>query len=270
MLASIRAARFSRPVRLPAALRQACQRAGVPLTRHVLLISVAAQRAYWIERVFPGRPSAWTWRLAAWRGAAAGDRVRWSVFNPAGAGPRWTIHRGPVGETAGRPPALPGPETLTQGSACERRPLGTPGAEEGGLYTLRAVMRCSTSRLGVGQEQGSFRTPLGLHRIAAKIGGGWPVGTVFEGRQPTGYTWQGRPDAGIVHRLFWLEGLEDGFNRGGRVDSRARYIYVHGFGDETTLGRPVSRGCVHLGVDDLVPLYDRLPLGTLVWIGSQW
>jgi hypothetical protein len=31
---------------------------------------------------------------------------------------------------------------------------------------------CSTSRFGIGQNEGSNRTPLGLHRIAEKIGAG--------------------------------------------------------------------------------------------------
>jgi hypothetical protein len=108
-----------------------------------------------------------------------------------------------------------------------------------------------------------------LHRIAEKIGGGWPIGVVFKARQPIGYTWQGRPDAAIVHRILWLDGLEPGFNRGGSVDSHARYIYIHGFGDESTLGRPASHGCVHLAADDLMPLYDLLPVGTLVWIAEH-
>lgn len=132
---------------------------------------------------------------------------------------------------------------------------------------LRDNFRCSTSRFGIGQTEGTNGTPLGLHRVAKKIGGGWPVGTVFKGRRPIGYTWQGMPDAKIATRILWLEGLEPGFNRGGNVDSYSRYIYIHGTGDETTLGRPASRGCVHLATADLIPLFDRISTGTLVWIG---
>lgn len=125
---------------------------------------------------------------------------------------------------------------------------------------------CSTSRFGIGQVAGSNCTPLGLHRIARKIGGGWPVGTVFKSRQPVGFTWKGMPFAPITTRILWLEGLEPGFNRGGNVDSFRRHIYIHGTGDEPTLGRPASHGCIHLAADDLIPLYDLLPVGTLVWI----
>ena len=129
--------------------------------------------------------------------------------------------------------------------------------------------RCSTSRFGISQVAGSNGTPLGLHRVVEKIGGGWPVGTVFKGRQPVGYTWQGMPDAKITTRILWLEGLEPGFNRGGNVDSHARYIYIHGTGDQTTIGKPTSCGCIHMADADLIPLFDQLPGGTLVWIGER-
>ena len=99
-------------------------------------------------------------------------------------------------------------------------------------WRLGDEMRCSTSRFGIGQTEGSNCTPLGLHRIVEKIGGGWPGGTVFKGRQPIGYTWKGLPDAKITTRILWLEGLEPGFNRGGNVDSHARYIYIHGTADQ--------------------------------------
>ena len=150
----------------------------------------------------------------------------------------------------------------------ERSAWQSPGrvGTTAGFDFIRAF-RCSTSRFGTGQETGSNRTPLGLHRIAEKIGGGWPVGTVFKSRQPIGFTWRGLPDAKITTRILWLDGLEPGFNRGGNVDSHSRYIYIHGTGDETTLGRPASCGCVHLAAADLVPLFDTIHVGALVWIG---
>jgi hypothetical protein len=135
-------------------------------------------------------------------------------------------------------------------------------------YAPVKIFRCSTSKFGVGETAGSNKTPRGLHRIAQKIGGGWPVGAAFKARQMVGYTWQGQRGVRIAHRILWLEGLEPGFNRGGKVDSFRRYIYIHGTGDETTLGRPDSHGCIHLSADDLLPLYDKLQEGTLVWIAG--
>lgn len=135
-----------------------------------------------------------------------------------------------------------------------------------GWVRIRRQFMISTSRFGVGQQEGSFRTPLGLHRVARKIGSGQPIGTVFKARRPVGLTRAGLAGATICHRILWLEGLEPGFNRGGTVDSFRRYIYLHGFGDETTLGRPASHGCIHLAAADLLPLFDRTPVGTQVWI----
>lgn len=135
-----------------------------------------------------------------------------------------------------------------------------------GEYLLKEKYRISTSRFGIGASEGSNGTPLGLHRIAKKIGGGWPPGTAFKGRQPIGYVWQGMPDAPITHRILWLDGLQKGINQGGAVDSYSRYIYIHGIGDETGIGRPASIGCIHLAGSDLLPLFDRIPNGTWVWI----
>jgi hypothetical protein len=128
----------------------------------------------------------------------------------------------------------------------------------------------STSKFGIGQEEGSNKTPLGLHRVGEKIGGGHPIGTIFRERKPAGLTWGGEPDGMIVHRILWLDGLEAGFNRGGNVDTHRRYIYIHGFGDEMTLGRPASHGCIHMAARDLIPFYNQTPGGTLVWIGKTW
>jgi L,D-transpeptidase YbiS len=138
--------------------------------------------------------------------------------------------------------------------------------DHGDRFELQRRYLASTSRFGTGQQSGSNRTPLGLHRIQEKIGAGYPVGTVFESRRPVGFVWQDRPEAAIAHRILWLDGLEPGFNRGGLVDSHARYIYIHGLANELSLGSPASRGCIHLAAADLMPLFDLLPSGTLVWI----
>ena len=132
------------------------------------------------------------------------------------------------------------------------------------------TFRCSTSRFGIGQTEGSNGTPLGLHRIAEKIGAGASAGTVFKSRKIVGHVSQPEfADAKITTRILWLEGLEPGFNRGGSVDSHARYIYIHGTADQTSIGKPVSSGCIHLADTDLIPLFDLLPVGTLVWISEK-
>jgi hypothetical protein len=129
---------------------------------------------------------------------------------------------------------------------------------------------CSTSRFGIGQIEGSNCTPLGLHCIAEKIGGGEPAGTVFKSREVVGHTSQPEfADAKITTRILWLEGLEPGFNQGTNVDSHERYIYMHGTADQETIGEPASHGCIHLADADLLWLFDRVPAGTLVWIAGE-
>ena len=126
----------------------------------------------------------------------------------------------------------------------------------------------STSRFGVGQLKDSRCTPLGLHRVAGKFGGNLPPGAIFKGRKVIGQITKDNPHADIAHRILWLDGLEPGFNRGNEVDSYSRYIYIHGVGDESTLGQAASQGCIHMSAKDLLPLYDRLTIDSLVWIGQ--
>lgn len=132
----------------------------------------------------------------------------------------------------------------------------------------------STARAGVGCVADSQRTPLGLHRVAEKIGEGAPKGMVFKARVPTGRVWTEGPvpeDNLITTRILWLEGLEPGRNAGkddaGRlVDTKARYVYIHGTNQAARLGTPNSHGCVLLSDDDVIDLFARVPVGTPVYL----
>jgi len=53
------------------------------------------------------------------------------------------------------------------------------------------------------------------------------------------------------------------------VDTHERTIYIHGTGDQNSIGRPASHGCIHLADPDLISLFDLLPSGTLVWIAER-
>jgi hypothetical protein len=139
---------------------------------------------------------------------------------------------------------------------------------------LVKTFSCSTSRFGIGEQLDSFCTPRGLHRIAEKIGVDAPAGTIFKERRVVGSVAKlGVAAGGITTRIMWLEGLEPGFNRGSNgivnVDTHYREIYIHGTGDQKSLGRPASHGCIHLADPDLISLYDLLPSGTLVWIAER-
>src|SRR5436309_2103412 len=89
-------------------------------------------------------------------------------------------------------------------------------------------------------------------------------------RRPTGEIWT--PELARKHphrdwmltRILWLSGRERGFNRGGDVDSLRRKIYIHGTGDEATLGVPASHGCIRMSNAGLVEIFDHLAVGAEV------
>ncbi len=132
----------------------------------------------------------------------------------------------------------------------------------------------STARAGVGCVADSHQTPTGLHRVAEKIGDGAPLGMVFKARVPTGRIWTEGPapeDNLITTRILWLEGLEPGRNAGrdaqGRlVDTKARFVYLHGTNQAARLGTPNSHGCVLLADADVRDLFERTPVGTPVYL----
>ena len=134
--------------------------------------------------------------------------------------------------------------------------------------------RVSSAKNGVGQEKGSFRTPLGRHIIRAKVGVGQPVNTVFVRRRPTGEIYSPELAASfpgrdwILTRILWLSGREPGFNRLGRVDTMRRYIYIHGSPDSVEMGKPGSIGCIRMRNSDLLELFDLVDAGTEVFING--
>ncbi|MFK7886006.1 MAG: L,D-transpeptidase family protein [Gammaproteobacteria bacterium] len=124
----------------------------------------------------------------------------------------------------------------------------------------------STAKAGVGQQQGSWQTPLGQHVVRARIGANAPRGAVFVRRRATGEIWS--PELHTQHperdwiltRILWLTGLEPGHNRGGDVDTLRRYIYIHGTPDTEPMREPASHGCVRMENADIERLFERVPV----------
>jgi lipoprotein-anchoring transpeptidase ErfK/SrfK len=133
-----------------------------------------------------------------------------------------------------------------------------------------AAFSVSTARNGAGERNGSECTPRGRHRICEKIGHGLPDGAVLVSREPTGEictpeTYRACPGRDwILTRILWLDGVEPGHNHGGDVDSRSRYIYIHGAPDDVPMGVPGSHGCVRMRNADVTALFDLVDEGTLV------
>lgn len=127
----------------------------------------------------------------------------------------------------------------------------------------------STAAAGIGNERNSLRTPPGKHRICAMIGEGMPANTVFIGRRPAGFYIPGKSDPSrdwILGRILWLDGMELGRNKRGCVDTKRRYIYIHGTHDEARLGRPVSHGCIRMSLADMLEVFEHTRTGERVLI----
>jgi len=145
--------------------------------------------------------------------------------------------------------------------------------DDGGRVLMET--RISTGSKGVGEQNGSEQTPRGWHKIRAKIGAGQPENTVFIARRPTGETFSPEMRAAypnrdwILTRILWLSGLEPGRNRLGKVDTMRRFIYIHGCPDEDPMGAPGSHGCVKMRNRELIELFDRVPVGTRVYIIAE-
>ncbi len=130
----------------------------------------------------------------------------------------------------------------------------------------------STSKYGEGQIENSFKTPLGLHEIKEKIGDKAPINTIFTARENTNKIAEIQINPNdteydfVTSRILWLDGLENGINRGVGVDSYSRYIYIHGTHEEGLIGQKASHGCIRMFNNDVIELFDMVSEGTKVQI----
>ena len=120
----------------------------------------------------------------------------------------------------------------------------------------------STSRFGIGTEEGSLKTPTGRFRVAGKIGGDMPGGTIFVGRVPLELGQAPPPTEDLItSRILWLDGLEEH-----NANTRDRFIYIHGTRHEDKIGSPASHGCVRMRNADVIELFELVDEGTPVMI----
>ena len=124
----------------------------------------------------------------------------------------------------------------------------------------------STSKFGIGDAAGSYRTPLGTLFVSGKFGDKLPPGAVIKNRVPTGeavgVNAPGR-DA-IVARVIWLRGME-----AQNCGARDRCIYIHGTPEERRIGKPASFGCIRMRSRDVIALYDSVHIGMHVTITQK-
>ena len=125
----------------------------------------------------------------------------------------------------------------------------------------------SSGKAGTGSQQGSGKTPLGRFRICKKIGAGLPEDTIFVSRLPVGCYPAAIPEGMNEHsdfiltRILWLDGLDPE-----NVNTRERYIYIHGTNRTDSLGTPDSHGCIRLSPQDMLTLFDLTEEGTEAFI----
>ncbi len=123
-------------------------------------------------------------------------------------------------------------------------------------YLLKSYT-VSTAKNGAGEVFNSYQTPRGKHEIIAKIGAGFPIGSVFSAREWTGEIYHKasnteiRNDDFILSRILWLSGLEE-HNK----NTKKRHIYIHGTPDDNPVGVPVSRGCIRMRNEEIIELFD--------------
>lgn len=132
----------------------------------------------------------------------------------------------------------------------------------------------STAEVGLDNRESSGGTPPGVHRVAQKLGAGAESGTIFESRKPNGEiwlpSWNDHPELRdrdlILSRILILDGLEPGINQGPGIDSRQRYIYVHGTNREDLIGQPTSGGCIRMTNENMIDLFEQVKEGDLLVI----
>ena len=128
--------------------------------------------------------------------------------------------------------------------------------------TLIRIYPVSTSRFGIGTDEGSMKTPTGRFRIGEKIGGEMPSDTVFRARVALKPGDPLPPTEDLVmSRILWLDGLDED-----NANTRDRFIYIHGTKHEDKIGIPDSHGCVRMRNGDVAELFKLVDEGTHVVI----
>ena len=137
---------------------------------------------------------------------------------------------------------------------------------------IKASYPISTSKYGEGSIENSFKTPLGKHSIKEMIGEEVEINTIFTSRINTKRSatiidqFEDTDNDYVTSRIMWLDGEEDGFNKGGNVDSFRRYIYIHGTHEEGLIGTKASHGCIRMFNYDVIELFNLVNIGTKVLI----
>jgi len=111
----------------------------------------------------------------------------------------------------------------------------------------------STSRFGLGDGNGTYRTPRGTLFVSAKFGDHLPAGAVIKNRVPTGEIVNANAPGrdAIVSRVIGLRGMEQAKQR----RTRSLHLYPRHAGG-TPNWNSASFGCIRMRSHDVIALYD--------------
>jgi lipoprotein-anchoring transpeptidase ErfK/SrfK len=183
-----------------------------------------------------------------------------AVLAGAGAGAQTAVPGQDEMNIAERPGYQPSPEEEQLTGAFEKQEVFFRGNEAAGtviidtqqrfLYLLQGNNRAIRYGIGVGREGFQWS---GLQRISRKQE--WP-------------DW--RPPPEMIERQPYLPRFMAG-GPGNPLGARAMYLgatvyRIHGTNLPETIGHAVSSGCFRLVNEDVIDLYDRVPVGTKVII----
>lgn len=105
---------------------------------------------------------------------------------------------------------------------------------------------------GIAVGQSGLETPEGLYTVQDKqVNPTWHVPTSSWAGDLAGQDIPPGPGNPLVAR--WI-GIADGAG-------------IHGTDEPGSIGSAVSHGCVRMRVDDVIDLYDRVPMGTPIYVG---
>lgn len=133
----------------------------------------------------------------------------------------------------------------------------------------------STAKKGFGNTKDAETTPLGIHKVNMKVGGGKPRGTIFKewsSLDVTAKIYDTKPSyhvgALMNSRMIFLKGCEKS-----NKNSYERNVYFHGTNIEYKLGKRASHGCIRMRNGDhndggVIGLYDIVKNGTYVYIAD--
>ena len=122
----------------------------------------------------------------------------------------------------------------------------------------------STAKNGVGEQEGSFKTPRGWFCVAERYGDDEPIDMVFKGRKAIASLSElvEQCEDPILARILRLSGRQIA-----NANTFHRYVYIHGAEDSRMdKNRPLSLGCVNMYASDMVDLFEEVSGVNHLWV----